>query len=160
MEQIHFQTYLELQITSKHLNLQRLINQDQFRIDLAAISKIDSSIHFFEAETQLHLQHPVLYRNLCDYCYLVCPEEQFDLLDSVTKKQQLSWADDTGVGVITISKEGALRVRLLAKQQSILPEVRKEVICVMTKRYRIHFSTLPLWNRSRSSRSKGEATIA
>ena len=157
VEQVHFQTYMELQITSKHLDLQRMINQDQFRIDLAAINQIDSSIHFFEAETQLHIKHPVVYRNFCDYCYLVCPEEQLEVLDSVTKKQQLSWADETGVGVLTISKEGALRVRLHAKQQPILPEVRKEVIRVINKRYRIHFSTLPLWERSRSNRSKLEA---
>lgn len=159
VEQVHFQTYQELQITSKHIDLQRMINQDQLRIDLAAISHTDSSIHFFEAETQLHIKHPMLYRKFCDYCYLVCPEEQFDILDSVTKKQQLSWADETGVGVITISKEGALRIRLLAKQQSMLPEVRKEVVRVMNKRYRIHFTTLPLWERTRSSHSKGEAQI-
>ncbi|MFX1283117.1 MAG: hypothetical protein ACFFB5_05650 [Promethearchaeota archaeon] len=157
VKQVHFQTYLELQITSKHLDLQRMIDQEQFRIDLAAISQIDSSIHFFEAETQLHLQHPVLYRKFCDYCYLVCPEEQFEILDSITKKQQLSWAEETGVGIITISKEGALRVRLHAKKQLILPEVRKEVIRAMNKRYHIHFSTLPLWERSRNSHSKGEA---
>ncbi len=157
IEKLHFQTYSELQLTSKHLDLQKLINQDRLRIDLAAIHQIDSSIQFFEAETQLHINHPAMYRYFCDYCYLVCPEEQFDMLDSVTKRQQLSWADETGVGVITISKDGALRVRLYAEQQSLKTEVRKEVIHMMNKRFRIRFSTLPLWERSRSSHSKLEA---
>ncbi len=151
VEKLKFQTYPELTITSKHLDLQKMINQDQFRIDLASINHIDGSIHFFEAETQLHAKHPIMYRNFCDYCYLLCPDEQFDLLDSVTKRQQLSWANETGVGIITISNKGALRIRLHAKQQSLLPEVRKEVIRMMNKRYRIRFSTLPLWERSRSS---------
>ena len=79
------------------------------------------------------------------------------MLDSVTKRQQLSWADETGVGVITISKDGALRVRLYAEQQSLKTEVRKEVIHMMNKRFRIRFSTLPLWERSRSKHLKLEA---
>ena len=157
VEQLHFQTYSELQITSKHLDLQKMINQDRFRIDLAAINRIDGSVHFFEAESQLHIKHPVMYRKFCDYCYLICPDEQFDLLDSVTKRQQLSWADETGVGILTISNNGALRVRLHAKQQPLKPEIRKEVIRMMNKRYRIRYSTIPLWERSRRSHPRLEA---
>ncbi len=149
VEKLKFQTYPELTITSKHLDIKKMVKQDQIRIDLAAINQIEGSVYFFEAETQLHIQHPAIYRNFCDYCYLVCPDEQFDMLDSVTKRQQVSWADETGVGVITFSKEGALRVRLYADQQPLKSEVRKEVIRVMNKRYRIRFSTVPLWERSR-----------
>lgn len=152
VDKLQFQTYTELTITSKHLDLQTMINQEQLRIDLAGINFIDSSIHFFEAETELHAKHPIMYRSFCDYCYLLCPDETFDLLPSVTKRQQLSWADETGIGIITVSKEGALRVRLHAKQQSLLPEVRTEVIRMMNKRYRIRFSTLPLWERARRNR--------
>lgn len=157
VEKLKFQTYPELTVTSKYLDLQKMINQDQLRIDLAAINQIDGSIHFFEAETQLHTKHPVMYRKFCDYCYLICPDEQFDLLDSATKRQQLSWADETGVGIITISNKGALRVRLHAKQQPLKPEIRKEVIRMMNKRYRIRFSTIPLWERSRRSHPRLEA---
>lgn len=151
-----FQTYQELTITSKYLDVQKLINQDRLRIDLAAIHPIDGSIHFFEAETQLHVKHPVMYRAFCDYCYLLCPEEQFDLLPFVTKKQQRTWAKETGIGVVTVSKEGALKVRLHAKQQPLQPEIRKEVLRVMNKRYRIRFSTRPLWQRSRRNNPRSD----
>ena len=149
VDTLQFQTYTELTITSKHLNLQSMINQEQCRIDLAAINSLDSSIYFFEAETQLHAKHPVMYRSFCDYCYLVCPGETFDSLPSEIKRQQLVWAEEAGIGVITASKDGDLRIRLYAKQQSLKPEVRKEIIRMMNKRYRIRFSTLPLWERPR-----------
>jgi hypothetical protein len=155
VEKIKFQTYVELQITSKHLDLPKIINQDQFRIDLAGINQLDASLYFFEAETQLHIQHPNIYKNFCDYCYCVCPDEQFDLLDSITKKQQLLWAKESGIGVVTISDEGALRVRLHAKQQLLSQVVRKEIIRVMNTRFRIRFSTKPLWERSH----KNQATL-
>ncbi|UCE14868.1 MAG: hypothetical protein JSV04_06715 [Candidatus Heimdallarchaeota archaeon] len=151
-----FQTYQELTITSKYLDIQKLINQDRLRIDLAAIHPIDGSIHFFEAETQVHVKHPVIYRNFCDYCYLLCPEEQFDILPYVTKSQQRSWAKETGVGVVTVSKKGELRVRLHAELQPLLPEIRKEVLRMMNKRYIIRFPTHPLWQRSRSYNHKSE----
>ncbi|MFX0126074.1 MAG: hypothetical protein ACFFAE_20805 [Candidatus Hodarchaeota archaeon] len=151
IDKLKFQTYTELVITAKHLDLQSMINQEQLRIDLAGINSTDSTIHFFEAETQLHVKHPIMYRNFCDYCYLLCPEEVFDSLPSVTKREQVSWAEEAGLGIITGSKEGAFRIRLHAKQQTLLPEVRKEVIRMMNKRYRIRFSTLPLWERSRKS---------
>ncbi len=152
VEKLKFQTYTELQITSKFVNIENLTptKQNQLRIDLAAISQIDGSIHFFETETQIHTQHPTIYTEFCDYCYLLCPEEQFDFLDSVTKRQQLSWAEEEGIGVVTISKEGALRVRLHAKLQDLKPEIRKEVIRVMDKRFKIRFPTRPLWERTRN----------
>ncbi|UCG03400.1 MAG: hypothetical protein JSW11_05290 [Candidatus Heimdallarchaeota archaeon] len=152
VDKLKFQTYPELTITSKHLDLQKMIKQDQLRIDLAAINQLDSSIYFFEAETELHVKHPAMYCNFCDYCYLVCPDEAFDSLPSETKRQQVSWAEETGLGIITISKEGALRKRLSAKQQSLVPEVRKDILRMMNKRYRIRFSSVPLWKRSRKDR--------
>ena len=151
VDKVEFLTYNELQITSKHLDLPKMIKQDQLRIDLAAINRLDSAIYFFEAETQLHIKHPEMYRNFCDYCYLVCPDEALDSLPSETKRQQLSWAEDSGIGILTVSKEGALRKRLSAKQQSLTPEIRKVVLHMMNKRFRIRFSTLPLWQRSRKN---------
>lgn len=149
VEKMKFQTYQELTINSKHLDLQNMINQDQCRIDLAAINHFDASIHFFEAENQIHTHHPAMYSQFCDYCYLLCPDEQFDVLDVTTKKQQMSWAASAGIGIITISKRGDLRVRLQAKQQSLRSEVREEVLRVMNKRYRIRSSTVPLWKKTR-----------
>ena len=156
VEKLKFQTYAEIQITSKYLDIRKLTptKQEQLRIDLAAINQVDGSIYFFEAEIQIHTQHPSIYQEFCDYCYLLCPDEQFDYLDSVTKRQQLSWAETQGIGIITISNQGALRVRLHAKRQNMRPEVRKEVLRVMNKRYSIRFPTLPLWERSRSKYSK------
>ena len=158
VDKLKFQTYNELQITSKFVDIQNLTptKQNQLRIDLAAICQIDGSIHFFEAETQIHTQHPTIYTQFCDYCYLLCPEEQFDFLDSVTKKQQISWAEEEGIGVITISKEGALRVRLHAKLQDLKIEIRKEVIRMMNKRFKIRFPTRPLWERTRNPHSNLE----
>jgi hypothetical protein len=159
VEKLKFQTYTELQITSKYLDIRKLTptKQEQLRIDLAAIHQVDSSIYFFEAEIQIHTQHPSIYQEFCDFCYLLCPDEQFDYLDSATKHQQLSWAETQGIGIITMSNQGALRVRLHAKRQNIRPEVRKEVIRLMNKRYRIRFPTLPLWERTRSKHSRIEA---
>jgi len=51
VEKLKFQTYTELQITSKHLDLPKIINQYHFRIDLAGINQLDASLYFFEAET-------------------------------------------------------------------------------------------------------------
>ena len=148
-DKIHFQTYLELQITNKHLDLDEIVDQDQIRIDLAGINQFDGSIHFFEAETQLHVQHPAIYKQFCDYCYLVCPDRQFDQLDSVTKQEQFGWATEIGLGIITISDEGNLRVRIHANRQDLDPIIRNEVLRVMDKRFKFRFNTTPLWNRTR-----------
>ncbi len=158
VEKLKFQTYTELQIVSKNLDIRKLTptKQEQLRIDLAAINQVDGSIYFFEAENQIHTQHPSIYREFCDFCYLLCPDEQFDYLDSITKQQQLSWAETQGIGIITISNQGALRVRLNAKRQKLSLEVRKEVLRVMNKRYRIRFPTFPLWERSKNNHSKIE----
>ncbi|MFX1515741.1 MAG: hypothetical protein ACFFC6_05485 [Promethearchaeota archaeon] len=153
IEKFKFQTYRELTITSKYLDLQAIINQDQMRIDLAAISFIDGSIYFFEAEREFHVKHPAMYTHFCDYCYLLCPDDAFDDLPWTPKKQQLSWAEETGIGILTSSGEGAFRNRLGAKlQEDLSPEIRKEVLRMMNKRYRIRFNTLPLWKRSRKNR--------
>ena len=40
-DKIHFQTYLELQITNKYLDLAEIVDQDQIRIDLAGINQFD-----------------------------------------------------------------------------------------------------------------------
>lgn len=150
---IQFQTYTELQITSKYLDvseiLSEIVDQEQIRIDLAGINQYDGSIHFFEAETQLHVQHPAIYRKFCDYCYLVCPDSQFDLLDTITKQEQFSWATEIGLGIITISEEGKLRVRVHANRQNLDPIIRKEVLRLMNKRFKIRFDTVPLWQKTR-----------
>jgi hypothetical protein len=147
-DQIKFQTYNELQISNKHLDLKQIVDQDQIRIDLAGINQLDGSIHFFEAETQLHIQHPAIYRKFCDYCYLVCPDSQFDQLDTLTKQQQFDWADEIGLGIITFSNEGRMRVRIHANRQNLDPVIRKEVLRVMNRRYKIRFDVIPLWERT------------
>ena len=146
---IQFQTYPELQIMNKRLDLAEIVDQELIRIDIAGINQMDSSIHFFEAETQLHVQHPAIYKQFCDYCYLVCPDNQFDLLDTVTKREQLDWATEIGLGIITISEEGNLRVRIHANRQDLDPIIRKEVLRAMDKRFKIRFTTTPLWDRTR-----------
>ncbi|MFX0170599.1 MAG: hypothetical protein ACFE9L_01635 [Candidatus Hodarchaeota archaeon] len=157
VEKIQFQTYTELQITFKHIDLPEMINQEKIRIDLAGINKIDTSIHFFEAETQLHIQLPLIFKNFCDYSYIVCPDVQFDLLDSVTKRQQLIWAKKAGIGIISILDDGTLRIRLPALQKQLKPVIRKEVIQIMNKMFRIRFNTLPLWERSHKTQSTLES---
>ena len=149
MTQLRFQTYNELQITNKYIDISKIVKNDQerIRIDLCRISEIDSSIHFFEAEKQLHIQHPTIYRHFCDYCYLVCPEEQFYLLDKTTQNEQLTWAEEDGIGIITISKEGKIGLRVNAIKQNLQPVVRKEVLRSMNNRSKIRFSTIPLWER-------------
>ncbi|MFW9855029.1 MAG: hypothetical protein ACFFFG_08200 [Candidatus Thorarchaeota archaeon] len=147
-EKMRFRTFKELQITSKHLHLEDLVGQSQVRIDLAGIHPLDASIHFFEVESQFHIQHPQLYRFFCDYCYLVCPESQFDYLDTLTKDQQLRWAKEAGIGVITLTSTGLLQVRRLARFQETRPEVRQEVLRLMSHRSNFSFETIPLWERS------------
>ncbi len=151
-DHLQFQTYLELQINSnENFKISEIINQESFRIDLAGISQIDGSIHFVEAETQIHINHPTIFRHFCDYCYLLCPDEQFTLLNSTTVDEQLSWAREEGIGIISISKEGRVRNRIHAVQQPLDSEIRKVVIQTMNNRYNIPFSTIPLWDRSRES---------
>jgi len=151
VEKLKFQTYLELQLNDLHIEIQNLThtNQKQIRIDLAGINQLDASIHFFEAETQLQISHPSIYRSFCDYCYLVCPDKQFDILDSVTKEQQISWAEKIGIGIITFSNNNEMRVRIQAKRQEMHSLIRKEVLRMMNDRYKIRFSTIPLWERTR-----------
>ena len=144
-----FQTYVEFQITSKYLDLESMVGQANVRIDLAAIHPVDASIHFYEVESQFHIQHPQLYRPFCDYCYVVCPSEQFDYLPTETRDQQLQWARDAGVGVVTISKEGALHIRNRAQQQHMTVEIRQEVLRLMETRKSLQFPVQPLWERSR-----------
>ena len=152
VEELNFQTYLEFQMNDLHLDIQTLTEtkQKQVRIDLAGINRIDSSIHFFEAETQLHMSHPAIYTPFCDYCYLVCPAVQFDILDSVTKQQQITWAENSGIGVITFTAESEFQIRIQAKKQELLTHIRNEVIRRMNDRFKIRFTTIPLWERSRS----------
>ena len=154
IDQIQFQTYVELQITNKHLDLAAIVDQDLIRIDLAGINQIDGSIHFFEAETQLHVQHPAIYRKFCDYCYLVCPDSQLDQLDTLTKQQQFDWANEIGLGIITFSEGGKMRVRVHANRQILDPIIRKEVLRVMNKRFKIRFDNIPLWDRTRGNITK------
>ncbi|PWI47271.1 hypothetical protein CEE45_12810 [Candidatus Heimdallarchaeota archaeon B3_Heim] len=150
--QLQFQTYSELQIGSNdHFQISEFLEggQKQIRIDLAGICQLDSSIHFFEAETQIHINHPSIYSQFCDYCYLLCPDEQFELLNNDTLEEQLLWAREIGIGIISISNEGKIRNRVPSIQQNLNSEVRKEILNSMNQRYKIPFSTTPLWNRPR-----------
>ncbi|WP_455141188.1 hypothetical protein [Candidatus Hodarchaeum mangrovi] len=154
-EQVEFLSFPELQITSKNLDLKKIVEKDQIRIDLAALNNFDGSIYFFEAETTLYSFHPISYRHFCDFCYLVCPAESFDLLDSESKQQQINWADEMGVGIITITSDRNVNIRLRAKRQELTPVIRKEVIRMMDQRTRINFSTIPLWERTFAKNSEG-----
>ena len=154
-EQVEFVTFPELQITSKNLDLKKLVEKDQIRIDLAALNNFDGSINFFEAETTLYSFHPISYRQFCDFCYLVCPADSFDLLDSESKQQQINWADEMGVGIITITSDRNINIRLRAKRQNLTPVIRKEVIRMMNQRTRINVSIIPLWERSFTKNSTG-----
>ena len=149
-DQLEFQTYIELQITNKNLDISQILDNDQqqVRIDLCGISQIDSTIHFFEAETQLHILHPTIYRQFCDYCYLICPDEQFSILDTETQEQQLNWAKDEGIGIVSITEQGVKKVRTRARRQDLTSDVRKEVLRCMNQRTKIDFSTTPLWLRN------------
>ncbi len=153
-DEVQFQTYTELQIgNSEHIRISEMVNQNLIRIDLASICQLDSSIHFFEAETQIHVNHPTIYSQFCDYCYLLCPDEQFEILNGDTLEEQLSWAKEVGVGVISISREGKIRNRIPAIQQPLDPEIREVIVNAMNKRYKIPFSTVPLWYRPRVLKS-------
>ena len=152
--QVQFQTYIELQInSSEDLKISEVIDQELIRIDLAGISQLDGSIHFFEAETQIHINHPTIYTQFCDYCYLLCPEEQFEILNSQTLEEQLSWGREVGIGVISISNQGKIRNRLPAIQQPLNPEIRKVILKNMNKRYNIPFSTIPIWDLPRTPKT-------
>ena len=154
IEQVQFFTFPELQITSKNLDLKKLVEKDQVRIDLAAINRFDGSIYFFEAETTLYSFHPISYRQFCDYCYLICPADSFDLFDSESKQQQIKWAEEMGLGIITITLDRNVNIRLRAKRQKLTSMIRKEVLRMMNQRTQINFSTIPLWDRVFSSKTQ------
>lgn len=93
----------ELQLSSKILDLESMVGQKQIRIDLAAISPIDQKITFVEAESTLYVEHPQMYRNFCDYLYLLVPDEAIHSQSSQEFNEQLLWAKNHGIGVISTS---------------------------------------------------------
>ncbi|MHA1214397.1 MAG: hypothetical protein ACTSPG_03830 [Candidatus Hodarchaeales archaeon] len=147
LEEQQYQTYLELQVTSKNINISKYIDKDRFRIDLAAINSLDGSIHFFEAETSLYINHPSIYRFFCDYTYLLCPEEALDEIDSTTRQQQLDWASNKGIGIITVSEDKKIRIQSQVSLHKMKPIIRSEILRLMDTRTKIPFPTVPLWER-------------
>ncbi|MHA1974463.1 MAG: hypothetical protein ACTSW1_15805 [Candidatus Hodarchaeales archaeon] len=151
LDNTHYQTYTELQVTSKNINIANYIDKDRFRIDLAAINSLDGSIHFFEAETSLYINHPSIYRFFCDYTYLLCPQEAFDEIDSTTRQQQLNWASDKGIGIVTVSESRDIKIYSQVRLHKMKPIIRNEILRIMNNRTQIPFSSIPLWQRKINS---------
>ena len=76
-EQKKFHTVLELQITSKYLDVKKLTGKKQVRIDLCAYNEKDGTIHFVETEPQLYVRHALDFIPFCDFMYLCVPESSF-----------------------------------------------------------------------------------
>ena len=108
------------------------------RIDLAAIHPLDGSISFFEAETALHLNHPTTYVGLADYVWSVIPEAQWTGTTNDLREEQISYANNHGVGIITckeiVSGRGEVEIRINAKKQDIIQSARQAVITRCKKR--------------------------
>ncbi len=113
LQQHGFLTVKELQLTDKYLNIalltQKVRKQRRVRIDLAAYHPLDQSIHFIEAESDLHVFHPTLYARFAHHVYLLCPEESITRHEPELVRQQFRYAKEWGMGIITINHEGKIR---------------------------------------------------
>ena len=70
------------------------------RIDLAVYDPEKKLIIFIEAENGLWMQHPVAYKELANYTYLVSPVEE---KKREYNGEQKTWAKKEGIGIIEIN---------------------------------------------------------
>ncbi|MHA1170026.1 MAG: hypothetical protein ACTSRU_19530 [Candidatus Hodarchaeales archaeon] len=131
----------ELVINSTVLDIEKLAGQQVLRIDLAAISMLDGSIIFIEAETEAYLDHPMIYRPVADYVYLACPLEKLTVeqTQETVLKDLYQSAARHGIGIMgvyDVRTEGRLPFQL-KNNAPLLPlkeKVRSAVLRAFQKR--------------------------
>ncbi len=127
LRQHDFLTKIELQLTSKYLDIPTLTRsirpQQQIRIDLAALSLNDHSYHFIEAESDLQVFHPTLYVNFAHFTYLLCPQESLSRHESDHVAQQFRYAREWGIGILTIDRKENIKVHVHPRRCKPAPEV-------------------------------------
>jgi hypothetical protein len=125
-----YYTVLELQITSKYLDIEKLTGKKQVRIDLCAYNRINDTIHFIETEPQLYVRHAIDFLPFCDFMHLCVPESSFQRNHQIQQEiaEQIRWAKKRGIGVLSVSPPDRVRVMVKAQRQKrITSLVRAEV---------------------------------
>ncbi len=112
----------ELVIPVKGINNIYLEGRKVVRIDLAAYNPVDDEIIFVEAENGLWLTHPMVYSALCDKLYVATPYD-----DTITREEQLKWANEEGIGVIEILYDGYIVESLKPRVRAISREIKNIV---------------------------------
>ncbi len=130
LRKMGFLTKKEFQFTTKYLNIPNLANTisdndiSQLRIDLLAIfphkDDKDLELYFFETESSFFVTHPTVYRLCADYVYLLMPADVLKKHSPLYIEQQIKWAQQEGIGIITVDLEQQqLTLLQTAQRQSI-----------------------------------------
>lgn len=128
----------ELALNSTVLDIEKLAGQKNLRIDLAAISMLDGSIIFIEAETEAYLDHPMVYRPVADYVYLACPLKKLKVeqTQESTLKDLYQSATRHGIGIMgvyDVKTEGRLPFQL--KTSAPLLPLKEKVRTVVLRAF-------------------------
>lgn len=125
-----FNIYFEVEINNKSdIDIPNITTgQTKVRIDLAAWSRLDSSITFFEAERNLFAKHPIIYKPFADYVYLVCPYDSITSVSKEMKKTQFELLKLNMLGLIAVKNSGELLEIILPKKLKMDPNIRQVVI--------------------------------
>jgi len=102
----YYFTVKELVVNSTVIDLMKVVGQEVLRIDLAALSMIDGSIVFIEAEREAYIDHPAMYKPVADYVFLACPLSKLerDDVSPVALEDLYNTAVEKGVGILGVFK--------------------------------------------------------
>lgn len=125
-----FNIYFEVEINqTSNIDIPTLTSgQSKIRIDLAAWSRLDSSITFFEAERSLYAKHPMIYKPFADYVYLVCPYDSISSVSNSMKTAQFELLKNNKLGLIAVKNSGELQEIILPQKLNMDSNIRQVVI--------------------------------
>ena len=130
LSNLDYHATTELVLNSNHFDIQKLTGKEleKVRIDVAAYK--DEKIIFIEVENGLWLTHPLLYRNFAHNILLAYPAENTALTD----EEQIEYAKQKGIGIISVSTIGSVTSILRPKDQEIPEQLSKAIISLIDKR--------------------------
>jgi len=128
-----FVPFEELQLDSHLIFLRDVApntkeSQSQSRIDAAFVHPLDGSITFVEAESSFYVEHATTYVGLADHVFLLIDDKAWSDTPEEVRNQQIAFAKNHRVGIITISFQGHVKVKVDALLQHVEPTVRSSVL--------------------------------
>lgn len=109
--------------------------QQQVQIDLAILSLINQDLVFIEAETDLALDHPLLYRPFAHYVYLATSELAIKNQPLFIQNQQFNLAQQKKIGILGVKPNGQVIVHVSAKKCKVEPHIYRTVLNVFRKKW-------------------------